>query len=147
LNKNLFKSCRKKTIAPKTMAAAAETPEHIAPVQNVPDREPSGKGNKAREPARNKKSPLEVLKASAKKKRVKKISATATADSRPAEPIHAAASARSGEPDHLNREVEQLAAWSVYEERASGKAWKRRIAYGAIVAVLIAVYYLSGTSA
>ena len=135
-----------KTIAPETMTAAAQTPEHIAPVQEVPDRESSGEGNKAREPARNKKSPLEVLKASAKKKRIKKISATAAADSRPAEPIHAAASARSGEPDHLNRGVEPLAAWAVYEERASGKVWKRSIAYGAVVAVLIAVFYFSGSS-
>jgi purine-binding chemotaxis protein CheW len=136
-----------KTISLDTMRTAAETPEHAASIQGVSDREPSGEGDKAREPvAKSKKTPLEIMKASAKKKKPRKVSATATADSRPSEPIRATASARSGEQYHLNREVEPLAEWSVYEERAANKAWKRRIAYAAIVAVLIAVYYLSGTS-
>lgn len=138
-----------KTIAPETITSAAETPGHNAPVQDVSDREPFVEVNKAHEPAAmRKKSPLEVLKVSAKKKRAKKVSATATAtsDSMPLGPIRTTASATSGKPYQLNRGVEPLAAWSVYEEHAAGKAWKRSIAYAAIVVVLIAVYYLSGTS-
>jgi LysM repeat protein len=133
------------TIVPEPMTAAADMSELVAPVQDVPDREPSVEVNKAHEPAAiSKKSPLEILKASAKKKRAKKI--FAASDSRPLEPMLAAASTTSGEPDSLRREVEPLAAWSVYDERAAGKTWKRSIAYGATVAVLIAVYYFAGTS-
>lgn len=136
-----------KTTTPEAMTAAADTPEHTAPVQDVSDRESSVEVNKAHEPAAmRKKSPLEVLKASAKEKRPKIVSATAAADSRPAEPIRTTANATSGEPYHLNGEVEPLAEWTVYEERSAGKAWIRGITYGAIIAALIAVYYISGTS-
>jgi chemotaxis signal transduction protein/LysM repeat protein len=133
------------TIAPDVMTAAAETQEYAAPVQGVPDREPSAQGNKAREPAAmSKESPLESLKAAAKKKQARK--ASATADSRPAEPARTTASAESGEQDDSNRETEPRAEWSVYEEHSAGKMWKRTIAYGAIVAALIAVLHFAGTS-
>jgi chemotaxis signal transduction protein/nucleoid-associated protein YgaU len=104
-------------------------------------------GNQAHEPvAMSKEPPLKILEASAKKKQPRKVSATATADRRPSEPTSATASVKSGEPYHSNREVEQLAVLPGHEQRAAGKAWKSTIAYGAIVAVLIAVFYLSGSS-
>lgn len=134
-----------KAITPEAMTAAAESPKHI-PVKDVPDRELSGEDSKAREPESvGNKSPLEVLKASAKKKKKQKVSATATADSRLSAAIHAMASAKNAEPYRMNREAEPLAAWSVYEERAAGRAWKRRIGYGAIIAVLMVVVYFSVT--
>ena len=40
--------------------------------------------------------------------------------------------------------MEPLAAWSHYEER-SAQGWKRGITYGAIVAVLMVLFYFSGT--
>lgn len=131
--------------APETMTAAATTPEHTVPAQGTSDRELS-EDNKAREPVDiRKKSPLEILKASTKKKQARKVSATATADSWPAEPILTTASAMSGAPYHSNREVESLAVWSAYKQRAADKVWKRSIASGAIIAALIAVFYFAVT--
>jgi len=129
------------TIVPETMAAADESQENI-PHEDVRDQETSGDGGKAREPVTvGEKSPLDILKASAKKQRKPKASATATADSRPSGPKYASASAKSNQADLA---VEPLAAWSHYEER-SAQGRKRGITYGAIVAVLMVVFYFSGT--
>jgi purine-binding chemotaxis protein CheW len=104
-------------------------------------------GNQVHEPvAMSKEPPLKILKTSAKKKQPRKVSATETADRRPSEPTSVTASVKSGEPYHSNREVEQLAVLPGHEQRAADKAWKSTIAYGAIVAVLIAVFYFLGSS-
>ena len=129
------------TIVPETMAVADESQENI-PHEDVRDQETSGDGGTAREPVTvGEKSPLEILKASVKKQRKPKASATATAESRPSGPKFSSASAKSNKAD---LEVEPLAAWSHYEER-SAQGWKRGITYGAIVAVLMVLFYFSGT--
>ena len=136
-----------KTIMPETATAAAGTPEHAAPVHDVSDREPFAEGKNAREsPAMSKQSPLEALKASTKKKQTQKISPAAAADSSSAEPIRTKASAKPDTPYRMSREVEQLATQSGHEERTNS-SWKRRIAYGTIAVVLLAVsFYFAGTS-
>jgi len=136
-----------KTIMSETITAAIKPSEHAAPLPSASAQQPSGAGNKGREPVRTgKQSPLEALKASAKNKQAQKASATANVDNRPAEPIRTTASTRHGTPYRMSREVEQLAALSGHEEQMA-REWKSRIAYGAIAAVLVAVlFYFSGTS-
>jgi chemotaxis signal transduction protein/nucleoid-associated protein YgaU len=129
-------------IAPETMTAAPESPEDIPLSKDFTYREPDGEGSKFRVSAERKRSPLEELKASAKKKRKQKTSATAAFDSRPSERKFVAAAAKS---DQTGLAVEPLATWSSYEEHSAAQMWKRGIASGAIVAVLVAVFYFSAT--
>ena len=109
--------------------------------------EPSGEVNKARElEAVGAQSPLEVLRASTKNRREQNESATATADSRPSEPIHTTANARSGEPYRLNREANQPETSSGHDEQ-SDMARKRKIVYATLAAILaILLFYVAGTS-
>jgi len=130
------------TIVPKPAKPAAGA-LHAAPLDDVSDREPSAEANKAREPAAlSKQSPLDALRTSTGSKPVQKISATATAKRRPAQPILATASVKPGTPYRLSREVEQLATLSGHEKFAASTR-KRSIAYGSVAVLLIAVliYY------
>jgi chemotaxis signal transduction protein/nucleoid-associated protein YgaU len=152
--------------APIDVAAAAVSEKAIVPETNkdveiTPEKTPeptvqshsaavstsSGERDMERAPAiTGKQSALEALKASAKKKKAKKISESANVDGRPAESMRTTASVKPGEPHQMNRKEQQLAVLSGHQERAAGKMRKRRIGYGAIVAVLVAVFYFSVSS-
>ena len=137
-----------KTIILETNTAAEETPLPNAPLHRVSAQQSSGQGKKAREPVgKSKQSPGGVLKEPSKKEPAKKVQATASEDSRTSEPIRPAASIKPSAPYRMSREVEQLSALSGHEERSADTEWKRRIAYGTIAIVLIAVlFYFAGTS-
>lgn len=142
-----------KTIMPETNTAAEKTLLPNAPLHSASAQQSSGQGKKAREPVgKSKQSPDGVLKEPskkepAKKEPAKKVQATASDESRKSEPIRPAASTKPGTPYRKSREVEQLSALSGHEERSADTGWKRRIAYGAIAVVLIAVlFYFAGTS-
>ncbi|MGA7749525.1 MAG: chemotaxis protein CheW [Gallionella sp.] len=132
-----FEEVSEKAIASEAMTAAEKSPEPTVQVSGVSDRESSGEVNKAREPVCMKEQSLvEVLNASAQKD-----SATATDDrQQPSEPIYAAASTRFSGPYRISREVEQLDVLSDHEEHTA-RAWKPGIAYGAIFAMLVALFF------
>ncbi len=137
-----------KTIMPETNTAAEKTPLPNAPLHSASTQQSSGQGKKADEPVgKSKQSPDEVLKEPSRKEPAKKVQATASDDSRTSEPIRPAASPKPGTPYRMSREVEWPSALSGHEERSADTEWKRRIAYGAIAVVLIAVlFYFAGTS-
>ncbi|MGC2049377.1 MAG: chemotaxis protein CheW [Gallionella sp.] len=134
------------TIVPETNSAAETVLEPTVPLQSASARQSTGTANKTRESVgTSKQSALEALKASVKIKQQQKVSSTAPDDSRPKEPLRTTASAKPGTPYRMSREVVQLATQSGHEERADG-ALKRRIAFSAIAAVLISVFYFAWTS-
>ena len=134
------------TIVPETNRAAETVLEPTVPLHSASARQSTGTANKARESVgTSKQSALEALKASVKIKQEQKVSPTAPDDSRPKEPLRTTASAKPGTPYRMSREVEQLASLSGHEERTD-RALKRRIAFSAIAAVLISVFYFAWTS-
>jgi chemotaxis signal transduction protein/nucleoid-associated protein YgaU len=143
-----------KTIEPGTGAAAESAPENMpkeiaepaVPLRDTPPPASSGEAGTERESEiASRQSALEALRASAKNKQATKISETANVDSRQADSMRTAASVKSGEPYQLNRKADQLAVLSGHQARAA-ETWKRRIGYGATVAVLMAVFYFTLTS-
>lgn len=149
-------------IMPESITAAAKQTEFSAPMHGVSVQQLSGESSKAREPvAMSEHVPDEVLIVPSQKDLAQKEPAAASLQespnqesvnaqpevlssrgaaasapdvSRPSEPVHAPASAGSGAPYRIHQ-----------KERTAG-AWKRRIAYGAVVAALVAVLYVAGTS-
>jgi chemotaxis signal transduction protein/nucleoid-associated protein YgaU len=134
-----------KPIVPETNTVAEKAPERTDSLHSGSVRKSPGKaGNSTEHAGINKPSPLEELRASAKKNR-QKVSGPASADSPPAEPVRILASAKPGTPYRMSKKVEHLATLSGYQGRAAVK-WKRRIAYGTIVALLISVlFYFAGS--
>lgn len=136
--------------APEPVVMSEQSPGEvlIAPVQKVPaqNNPATASSQAAPEPELEKARPEAQLATQAEALLTGGAAVTSSDDSRPSEPIRAAASAISGAPYHMDREVEQLAVPSGPGERTADRAWKRRFVYGAIFAALVAVLYVVGTS-
>jgi len=126
---------------PVTAKTAAGTPEPTLPERDVAYRGLLAETANANEPG--KQSPLAASRASTRKQQAQNAADKVTIDKRSAEPLRATTSDKNGVPYRMSREVEQLATLSG-NERIAASSRKRGIAYGAIVALLIAipVYYV-----
>jgi chemotaxis signal transduction protein len=133
-------------ITPEANKAAEPAPKPTDQLHSATARQSSATGNKARKTAvTSNKSALETLKESVKTNHEQKISSEAPDDSRPKEPFRTAPGAKPGTPYRMSREVELLATLSGHEVRRD-RALKRRIAFGAIAAVLFLAFYFAWTS-
>ena len=137
----LIEEKRAETAAP---ASTAQPQQPSVPPPSV--QQPPGE-SKVNEPvAKSESPPGKILKFPMQNDPAQKTSATASAKSRPSEPVRPAAGAKPSASYRMSREVEQLAILSG-QEAAMVRARQRRIFIGALATVLVAsLFYYAGIS-